>query len=158
MPKCWHCKKRGLFLQLSSAGLCMECLEKASDEAISIVTKLKESREERIKFCNALDKMEREEMIQTIEPPLESSAFSYWDISIHHEEGQYERIIRSKTVKIIRYNPDSGIAEVDGSKGNVYETSFESCTCMDFTTRQLPCKHMYKLASQYGGLNLTHIR
>ena len=158
MPKCWHCGKHGLFLQLSSAGLCMACLEKASDEAISIITKLKESREERVKFCNALDKMEIEETIHTIEPSLESSPFSFWDISIHYEEGQHDRIIRSKPVKIIRYDPNDETAEVEGSKGKVYTTTFESCTCMDFVSRQLPCKHMYKLASQYGGLDFSHIR
>lgn len=31
-----------------------------------------------------------------------------------------------------------------------YLVSLESCTCQDFQQRQLPCKHMYKLASRVG--------
>lgn len=157
MPKCWHCNKYGFFLQLSSTGLCMACLEEASDEAVTIIAKLKESREERTRFCKALDKMEIEEMIQTIIPSLEASPFSIWDISIHYEEGQYDRIIRSKPVKIAKYDPNSETAMVEGSRGMIYTTKFDSCTCKDFSTRQLPCKHMYKLASQYGSVDLTYM-
>ena len=31
-----------------------------------------------------------------------------------------------------------------------YLVSLESCTCRDFELRQVPCKHMYKLASRAG--------
>ena len=41
-----------------------------------------------------------------------------------------------------------------GSEGNVYKTSFISCTCMDFQKRKLPCKHMYKLAFWSKKMNL----
>lgn len=31
-----------------------------------------------------------------------------------------------------------------------YETALDSCICSDFKKRQLPCKHIYKLAMMLG--------
>ena len=39
----------------------------------------------------------------------------------------------------------SGYSEFKGSKG-VYQTSLNSCGCEDFRRRNIPCKHMYRLA------------
>ena len=36
-----------------------------------------------------------------------------------------------------------------------YETTLNSCTCSDFQKRQLPCKHIYKLAMILGEINST---
>ena len=49
---------------------------------------------------------------------------------------------------------DGSSAFILGSEGNVYKTSFISCTCMDFQKRKLPCKHMYKLAFWSKKMNL----
>ena len=40
-----------------------------------------------------------------------------------------------------------------GSKANVYDTSLDSCTCVDFIVnlgQQKPCKHMIRLAMELG--------
>ena len=39
-------------------------------------------------------------------------------------------------------------AQTGKTKYGDYEVSLESCTCMDFKMRRLPCKHMYKLAKE----------
>jgi len=135
----------------------MSCLEEAADEAVHIIAKLKESKPERDKFCAALDKLEREDKIKSIEPTLKMSPFRIWDMPVHFEEGQYDRILRSDTVVLFNYDSKSNSAKTRGSKGEVYSTTFSQCTCMDFQARGLPCKHMYKLAQQYGGVDFSKI-
>ena len=45
-----------------------------------------------------------------------------------------------------------GVAKIKGTTDQIYETSLKSCTCTDFERRQLPCKHMLKLALYTGAL------
>lgn len=47
--------------------------------------------------------------------------------------------------------PEKQAAEIVGRDG-VYDVTLNSCTCHDFEARQLPCKHIYKLASELGYL------
>lgn len=155
MSKCWRCGKSGFFLRLSSSGLCMSCLEEAADLAVSTLAKLKENKEERRKFCEELDNLEIQETIEKAKIAIETSPFSIWDVSVHFRKEQQDRVLRSKSVKILQYDEHKQIAETSGSKGAVYITSFSDCTCRDFKTRLLPCKHMYKLAMQYGDVEFS---
>lgn len=41
-------------------------------------------------------------------------------------------------------------ATMQGSTGNLYSVSLDSCTCQDFQFNHEPCKHMYRLAIQLG--------
>lgn len=38
----------------------------------------------------------------------------------------------------------------DGSDGKVYDVSLDECSCPDYQNRKEPCKHMFRLAIQYG--------
>jgi len=40
------------------------------------------------------------------------------------------------------------------SNGLYKHATLESCTCPDFKERKLPCKHMYRLASELGLIEL----
>lgn len=41
-------------------------------------------------------------------------------------------------------------ADIQGKSGNTYHVTLNSCTCPDYTSRHIPCKHMYRLALQVG--------
>lgn len=74
-----------------------------------------------------------------------------WDDSIHHADGQAERIKRAATQEfsILETSSDC-VYDVCSGSGNVYHVSLENCTCPDFSHRKLPCKHMYYLAMNQG--------
>lgn len=79
--------------------------------------------------------------------------FGKWDSSIHEEIDQIKRIntskqIKPKNIKIL--DIISLTAIMIGSDGDLYEVSLDRCTCFDFTSRQLPCKHIYRLADEVG--------
>ena len=153
MPKCWKCSKSGDFLAVSQVGLCIDCLEEAADGAIKFIEMIKKGGTERQKALRIIDGMVLQDGIQQVQEKLEQSPFAVWDKSIHLQEGQYDRIQRSKKVIISNFDLGTQKATIKGTKGATYETAFASCTCGDFVRRRLPCKHMYKLAEQYGGVN-----
>lgn len=72
-----------------------------------------------------------------------------WNVwsEIHSAPGQEKRLdsARAAACTPSQIFPDSGTAEFTGSRG-VYQTSLNSCGCEDFRRRNLPCKHMYRLA------------
>ena len=78
--------------------------------------------------------------------------FGSWDVSIHDADGQDVRFDRAlfQHIVILQYNEKMGTATVQGSRGSVYETTLDRCTCEDFQRRSLPCKHIYKLAMARG--------
>lgn len=71
--------------------------------------------------------------------------------SVHNTPDQERRVDRA-------YHADNAplsISVEDGSgkfqgRSDRYETTLEHCTCMDFCRRNLPCKHMYRLAIELG--------
>ncbi len=75
-----------------------------------------------------------------------------WDESIHAEEAQIERQGRSmlypftfkvkKKAKTARFSSTSDLP--------YYDTTLSHCDCYDFQNRQLPCKHIYRLAVELG--------
>lgn len=82
------------------------------------------------------------------------SGWDIWDESIHHAAGQYDRMTRAEAqeeIRILAYDPTFQVAMVKGQSGGPYITSGMQCSCMDFRKRQLPCKHMYKLAMELDG-------
>ena len=91
----------------------------------------------------------------TITPDLPGSlgsSFGCWDISIHGVDGQDVRMDRAlfQNIVIRSYDPATGTAEIQGTQGDLYQTSLDGCTCEDFQRRGLPCKHIYKLALSRG--------
>lgn len=90
-----------------------------------------------------------------ISPDLDGSAgasFGSWDVSIHGADGQDVRMDRAlfQNIVIRSYDPATGSAEILGTRGEVYKTDLDRCTCEDFQRRGLPCKHIYKLALAHG--------
>lgn len=78
--------------------------------------------------------------------------FGKWPEPTHQSLDQQKRIVSSKLPKVmpLNINKDSLTGVFCGSRGEVYDTSLESCTCSDFKTRKLPCKHIYRLAIECG--------
>lgn len=79
--------------------------------------------------------------------------FGKWNNTIHEDHEQIKRIANMKKIKSqnISVNFDDKTAMVVGSKGS-YDVSLDNCTCYDYDTRQLPCKHIYRLAFELGYL------
>ena len=82
--------------------------------------------------------------------------FSTFPDSIQNEREQQSRMVKAHKDNLYIFPDtfDGSSAFILGSEGNVYKTSFISCTCMDFQKRKLPCKHMYKLAFWSKKMNL----
>lgn len=74
--------------------------------------------------------------------------FGKWPEEIHETTDQQRRIVSSKLPATMpsKINKDSFSGTFFGSKGQLYDTTLDSCTCADFLKRKLPCKHIYRLA------------
>ena len=69
-----------------------------------------------------------------------------WSYAIHMLPEQGQRITRaleSKTMKVLRLDKEAGTATVRGEAGQIYEITPQGCSCPDFQSRNMPCKHMY---------------
>jgi len=119
-----------------------------------LIEKLKRDTEFRDEFFNAVDREAVTEELIKILPDIQSSPFIAWDPYIHIEDSQRSRIFNAKKVKIIHYDFDTKRADVMGSKQHIYNTSYSDCSCGDFISKRLPCKHMYKLVAEYGGVDI----
>lgn len=76
--------------------------------------------------------------------------FAEFEDDIHSDLEQVKRLdkaVKSK-INLHRLDIDNCNALYIGSTDEIYETTLEYCTCMDFAMRKLPCKHMYNLAVQ----------
>ena len=73
--------------------------------------------------------------------------------NMHNTTDQIKRFEKSSSIVPVSIDKDKGTAEFLGSDGNIYNTTLESCDCMDFNMRQMPCKHMYRLAVECGIIN-----
>jgi hypothetical protein len=80
--------------------------------------------------------------------------FGNWEESVHNDYEQIKRIAFMQRIKPenVTVFPEKQSAEIVGSDG-IYDVTLNSCTCYDFEARQLPCKHIYKLASELGYLD-----
>ena len=79
-----------------------------------------------------------------------SETWNVWS-EIHSAPGQEKRLdsARAAACTPLQVSQGGGTAEFKGS-GGVYQTSLNSCSCEDFRRRNLPCKHMYRLALELG--------
>lgn len=91
-------------------------------------------------------------LVQAVIDDFAALGWNKWDSSIHSQPEQYKRIVRGNdphsSFSIYEYSSASGHAKVTGSTGSMYLVSGNGCSCRDFHDRNLPCKHMYYLASQ----------
>lgn len=78
--------------------------------------------------------------------------FCVWDLSIHDLPDQQKRIASARKAATSPESVDKATSTgvFPGSGKTPYQTSLTSCTCVDFSKRHLPCKHMYRLAMECG--------
>ena len=77
-----------------------------------------------------------------------------WDSSTHHKPGQFDRLKRAveqNRIETVAYDSAYKVAKIKGTSGNYYITGPYGCSCWDYKTRLLPCKHMYHLAIRLEG-------
>ena len=77
-----------------------------------------------------------------------------WDSSIHSLPEQVKRRLNGEKIKAdaITVNVEEQTAVVVGSDPEPYRVSLSECSCFDYASRELPCKHIYRLASELGML------
>ena len=79
-----------------------------------------------------------------------------WDVSIHADQAQIERQGRAMTYPFsfkINRKKQTGIFS-STSDLPYYSTTLSECNCYDFQQRNLPCKHMYRLAVELGVIEI----
>lgn len=88
------------------------------------------------------------------------STFGPWDASIHLQPDQIKRRERAQRADVTpdSVDPVSQSCVIRGSGAAPYQVTLSSCTCSDFVKRNLPCKHIYRLAAELKliGLPLKH--
>ena len=79
--------------------------------------------------------------------------FGNWDENLHNDYEQIKRMAFMQRIKPenVTIYPQNQSAKIIGTDG-IYKVTLDSCTCYDFDSRQLPCKHIYRLAYELGFL------
>lgn len=81
---------------------------------------------------------------------MSDETFGRWPAAIHADAEQKKRQKRALDKKLspLELNATEQKAVFKGSSASSYETTLNSCTCVDFVREALPCKHMYRLAME----------
>ena len=82
-------------------------------------------------------------------------SFDKWDSSVHNNFEQLKRRISATKIDEddIELDPANQTARIYGSDPEPYLVTLEECSCYDFQSRGLPCKHIYRLALELGCLD-----
>ena len=75
-----------------------------------------------------------------------------WDNSIHSDAAQIERQGKAMTYPFtFQVDKEAKTARFSSTSFHpYYDTSLSRCNCEDFKKRNLPCKHIYRLAVELG--------
>lgn len=84
---------------------------------------------------------------------VEVATFSEFPPEFHEEIDQLRRRVNAKKIKADKIVKTYSCYHVTGSSGDVYETTLDSCTCVDYLGRNVPCKHIYRIALENGLIN-----
>ncbi len=107
-----------------------------------------QSQEWKLKSLTALYDFQKAEIPACFEKLQEQ--WAYWDLDIHYQPYQIERQNRSC---MVNYTPLKLLTKNAGGyfrgRERDYWTTLVNCECQDFQRRQLPCKHMYRLAYEF---------
>lgn len=81
-------------------------------------------------------------------------SFGQWEPSIHETVDQIKRIVNAKALSAsdVQIDIANSKAVISGRSEEPYLVTLDSCTCFDFASRNLPCKHVYRLAFELGFL------
>ena len=71
--------------------------------------------------------------------------FSAENKSLHEEYEQLQRQQRATELQLDSIDRDARTGKI-----KTYDVSLDGCTCVDFSRRHKPCKHMYRLAIELG--------
>lgn len=76
--------------------------------------------------------------------------FGKW-IDVHDSQAQRNSFDRAKKAGCtpIELSKEDQYAKFSGDSG-IHTTTLSECSCPDFSTKKLPCKHMYRLAMELG--------
>lgn len=78
----------------------------------------------------------------------------YYLINAQNDDKRIERA-KYETFSFKKLDTENKSADVlNQEKTKVYYTTLTSCTCPDFKERDVPCKHMYRLANELGYFSL----
>ncbi len=83
--------------------------------------------------------------------PLDDETIKkYYVINVQNDARRIDRA-KYETFSFKNLNIENKSADVlNQEKTKVYHTTLTSCTCPDFKERNVPCKHMYRLANELG--------
>lgn len=81
---------------------------------------------------------------------VQVATFSEIPPEFHEQVEQVKRRINAKKIKADEIVKTDSCYLVPSSSGSVYQTTLEFCTCFDFASREMPCKHMYRIALDNG--------
>ena len=84
MAKCWRCGRGGYFTPIGRSGLCINCLEDASESALSILAELRKGGEARKKALALIDMETAKDVVEQAANELESSDFSMCTLQFMH--------------------------------------------------------------------------
>lgn len=82
--------------------------------------------------------------------------WSDWEVSVHNDDAQISRQGRAMTYPFM-FDIDTAAKTARFSSSSdlpYYDTSLSQCNCYDFQGRQLPCKHIYRLAVELGVIEI----
>jgi len=130
--------------------------EKADKQRLESIAKLQKTADEANEFLaererrkKQIEEVSRQNTAEEIDQLFCEVGWHTWDQSVHLVEGQvdrYRRGLADESITILDYDEDTKNAAVSGKSGSAYRTCENSCTCRDYQSRNLPCKHMYYLA------------
>ena len=66
--------------------------------------------------------------------------------SLHEDPDQIRRRINAQKIKTDKIIDHGDYYEITGSSGSTYKVTLNICSCFDFVSRGLPCKHIYRFA------------
>ena len=82
------------------------------------------------------------------------TTFGNWEPELNDDFQQVKRILSAQSRKmereVVDFDEENQTIVMQGSSDESYTATLNECTCMDFSIRRRPCKHMYYLAFQLG--------
>lgn len=76
--------------------------------------------------------------------------FGNWKSDVHDSPEQYRRISAGSSIKIDESTIKDNSCSIRGSSIVPCEVTLNSCSCIDFARRGVPCKHIYCFAIKKG--------
>lgn len=80
-----------------------------------------------------------------------------WEETIHFQDEQLKRQKKAVESDITPLIIENGVGSFRGTKSD-YVTTLSECSCTDFIRRNIPCKHMYRLAHELNVFALSSVQ